>query len=115
MAFEEFTAKKRSNSKIPMVSILKWGRISLNSECYTNYLKDCKLVILLYDAQHKKMGIRPTNQNLSHAFNLKADKKGKLANISAASFLEHYGIPYTESRSFACHWNETEKILEVQL
>jgi hypothetical protein len=115
MAFEEFTGKTRSNTAIPMVSILKHGRIGLNQECYTNYLKDYKFVVFLYDKQNKKIGIRPTNQPISHAYNIKVNRNGKLASISAISFLHHYNIPFDKSQSYSCHWNATEKILEVQL
>jgi hypothetical protein len=115
MAFEEFVDKTRSNTKIPMVSILRHGRISFNSECYKQYLGNNRFVVLLYDKGLNKIGIRPTNECLSYVFNLKMGKNGKIASISATSFLNNYKIPYSISRSFTCLWNETEKIIEVQL
>ncbi len=113
MAFEEFTAKSRSNTTIPMVSILQYGRMGLNHQCYTRYFKDYKLVVFLYDKETKKIGLKPTNQHLSNAFNIKVTKTG--ASISATTFLKYYGITFDKSQSYSCHWNETEKILEVQL
>jgi len=115
MAFEEFTAKTRSNVAIPMVSILKHGRIGLNHECFTKYFKEYKFVVFLYDKQNKKVGMRPTNAHLSNAFNIKETRNGKLATISATTFLNYYNIPFDKSQSFPCHWNETEKVLELQL
>jgi len=115
MPFEEFTAKTRPNINIPMVSILKQGRIGLNTECYKKYFLNYKFAVFFYDKQNKKIGIRPTNQFLGNAFNIKLSKNGKIASISAASFLKHYTIPCNKSRSYPCHWNENEDILEVQL
>lgn len=115
MAFEEFTAKTRSNVAIPMVSILKHGRIGLNQACFTKYFKDFKFVVFLYDKQNKKVGIRPTNEHLSNAFNIKVTRNGKLASVNATIFLKYYKIPFDKSQSFPCHWNETKKIVEIKL
>ncbi|MFA5238549.1 MAG: hypothetical protein WC476_02400 [Phycisphaerae bacterium] len=115
MGFEEFTAKTRTNIRIPMVSILRYGRIALNRECYGRYFKDYKFVLFLYDKSNNKIGVKPTNQAQSNAFNIKVDKKGNLANISAISFLKYYKIPFDKSQSFTCHWNATDNFLEVQL
>jgi len=115
MVFEEFTAKTRSNISVPMVSILKYGRIGLNRECYRKYFKDYKFVVFLYDKDNNKIGMRPTNKPQGNAFNIKVHREGTLVNISAISFLKHYRIPFDKSQSFTCHWNATEKILELQL
>lgn len=115
MAFEEFTAKSRPNITIPMVSILKYGRIGLNQQCYIKYFKDYKFVVFLYDKETKKIGLKPTNDHLRNAFNVKVAKTGKMASISATSFLKHYGIAFDKSQSYPCYRNEAENILEVQL
>lgn len=115
MAFKEFTAKAKSNVKIPMVSILKLGRMGLNGECYRKYFKDYKFVIFFYDEDIKKIGIKPTNEPKSNAFNIKVDKRGTLASINASTFLKYNNIPCDKSKSYTCYWNATDKILEVQL
>ena len=115
MAFEEFTAKSRPNTTIPMVSILRYGRIGLNHQCYIKYFKDYKFVVFLYDKETKRIGLKPTNNHLSNAFNVKTNKTGKMASISATTFLKYYSITFDKSQSYPCHWNETEEILEVQL
>lgn len=115
MAFEEFTAKTSGNLKAPMVSILKHGRIGLNGECYRKYFNGYKYVIFFYDKENNKMGMRPTNQPQSNASNIKVSRKGNLANISALTFLKHYNIPFDQSRSYPCHRNETDDLVEVQL
>lgn len=115
MAFEEFTAKTRSNVNVPMVSILKYGRFGLNGECYRKYFKDYKFVVFLFDKDNNKIGIMPIKQPQSNAFNLKVSRKGTIASISATTFLKYYKIPYDKSQSFSCHWNATDNILEVQL
>lgn len=115
MAYEEFTAKSRSSLDVAMISILKQGIMGINSACYDKYFKNFKYVVFLYDEENNKIGLKPTNEPFGNAYNVRVSKNGKLANVSAKSFLKFYNISHNESKSYACYWNETEKILEVEL
>lgn len=115
MAFEEFTSKRRAISDTPMVSLLKQGIFALNQACYNKYFKAYKYVILLFDKENNKIGLKPTNEVSSNTYNIRVSRDGKLANISAIAFLKFYKIPHNETKSYTCFWNEKEKILEVEL
>ncbi len=115
MAYEEFTAKSRATTDIPMISILKQGVIGINNECYKKYFKNCKYIIFFFDKENKKIGIKLTNEPSSNTYSIRMSRDGKLASVSAMAFLKYYKIPHNHSKSYPCDWNETEKILEVKL
>lgn len=115
MAYEEFTAKSRATTDIPMISILKQGVIGINSECYKMYFKNYKYIIFFFDKENKKIGIKPTNEPSGNTYSIRMSRDGKLASVSATAFLNYYKIPHKESKSYPCDLNEAEKILEVKL
>lgn len=115
MAYEEFTAKSRATTDIPMISILKQGVIGINNECYGKYFKNYKYAIFFFDKENKKIGIKPTNEPASNTYTIRISRDGKLASVSAMAFLNYYNIPHKDSKSYPCDWNESEKILEVKL
>jgi len=115
MSFEEFTMKRRPVIDTPMVSILKQGLFGFNVASYDKYLKKHKYIIFLYDKVNNKIGIKPTSEVSGNAYNIRVSKDGRVANVSASSFLNHYGIPHTESKSYACTWNSKEELLEIDL
>jgi hypothetical protein len=115
MAFEEFTHKKRPVSDVPMVSILKQGVFGINQTCYKKYFKDYKYVIMLFDKEENKIGLKPTNNASHNTYTIRTSREGRLTNISAIAFLNHYGIKHDETRSYNCNWNEQEEILEIPL
>ena len=114
MPFEEFMKTRPVKDK-PIISISKQGIIGLNQACYNKYLKQYSYVILLFDKDSNKIGIKPTNEDKINSYKIRVTRNGSLAQISATAFLKYFNILYEKTRIYTCMWNDEEKLLEVKL
>ena len=75
-----------------------------------------KFVHLLWDAEARKIALRPLAKPDSHSYKLTvphAHKRGMA--VSAAAFLRYAGWSPSERVTLPVEWNEKEKILEAVL
>jgi len=116
MAYKEFSEFKRTrtSSKLPMLRIQKNGTLRFNLKCQS-FFENQKFAIFLFDKECNKIGIRPTNEDSYNVFNVRRGQKYNDISISATHFLRYYKIEFGQLRSLLCSFNETEKIIEVQL
>ena len=115
MTFEEFVPKKAPPAREPMISILKQGSFGINGSAVERYFKDAEYVVLLYDKEAKRIGIRPIKDATSNSYPLRRAKKGNTVQITGQKFLRHYGIEHPETKRYPCEWLEKEKLVVVQL
>ena len=113
MAFEKFTEKARSFR--PKLSLRSNSTIGLNAPAVTKFkLKDVKCVTLYYDRDGKKLGLKPApNADEEGAHPLNMSKTG--AWVSARRFLDYFGLSTAETKRYDAGWDDTEKMIVVQL
>jgi len=113
MAFEDFN-KQRSIKNISMISIQETGLIGINSHCYTQYFSQYEYVILRYDSETNKIGIKPVSAPAPDTYAVHSNQIGS-KQISGKTFLAYYKIPHKESKNYPVTWNEELKHVEIQL
>jgi len=116
MAFEVFSRKVRRLAS-PQVTFTTLGRIALNKAA-TAVLDKLVVenVVLLWDADTKRIGIRPISKKDSRAYRVHYGKNGNGAGFSAVTFLDHIGYNYKEgSNSFPAEWNDGEGMFLISL
>lgn len=114
MAFKEFQ-RKRTHSGEPAVSITKYGNFVLNSSCIGRYFADRKYAKLYWDADTKRVGIKPMKNKDEHSYSVNFSRKGSVGSFSGTAFLKSYKVKYEETKSFLANWNEKEGLLELKV
>jgi hypothetical protein len=105
MAYEVFD-NKATRLGSPALTIATDGRLALNA----------KFVHLMWDADARKIALRPLAKADSRSYKLSvphAHKRGML--VSASTFLRYIGWPTSKRVTLPAEWNEKEKILEAVL
>lgn len=102
MAFEVFDKRFAPLQRAPAVTIQKRGIISLNQAAHA-LIGSPKVVELLYDRDEKIVGIRPSSEDVPHAYAFRPQggvAKGETAPVVVAgtAFVQYYGIDVTVSR-----------------
>jgi len=115
MAYEVFS-RKTSRIGLPTITFTSLGRISLNKHATAILEKDAvEVVILLWDSEERKVGVRPITKRDSRAYRVSYGKKGNGAGFSAKTFLDYINYDYSVTRNFPIEWNEREGFFEVQI
>lgn len=98
MAFERFT--KTGRGYTPKVSIWTRGQIGFNQGAVEKYnLKDFNFVVLFYDRDERKIGVRFTNDSSEDGANKII--KGKTGIfVSAKAFLDYYDITHVKTKRY---------------
>ena len=113
MAYEIFTRKARRTGS-PTLAISKSGRIALNKAATATLEKNAvEFVLLLWDKENHKIGVRPITKKDPRAYNLKYGPKNNGAYFSSKTFFDYVGIDYSQTRAFPATWLEDESILEA--
>lgn len=121
MGWEVFTKESRTRSTSPMLTIgLKLGRCALNRAAALLFEKEgVEDVLLMFDKQSLKFGLRPTTKKDARAFSVRYTKEKEKGVTGAAfagvMFLRHIGYDFSTSQSYPVKWNSDESIFEVQL
>ena len=118
MPFEKFVPEKKSTAvkKPAEAKILKGGQISLNATAYEEFLKGATHVELFYDAEAKKIGLKPKKYGTKAAFKLRVVGRNKATyRINAQPLIEHYKLVSGSKTSVAPAWNNSEGMLELSL
>ena len=101
MAFERFT-ETRARNLIPKASIWSRGQIGFNKSAVIKFqIKMYNYLVLFYDSDSKRIGIKLTNRKEEEGA-IKITKKlaSGGASVSANSFIFHYGINASETRNY---------------
>lgn len=113
MAFEKFTLRGRGFK--PQASIWSRGQISFNQGAVRRYNIDKhKYAMLFFDPDTSRIGIRLTNsENEDGIQKIGVRKSGVM--LSAKSFLEYYGVDFSETRKYTLQKTEDEGFLLIDL
>gem|GEM_PF-1168876 len=116
MAYEVFD-NKATRLGSPALTIATDGRFSLNADA-GDLLKElgAKFVHLLWDAEARRIALRPLTRADSRSYKLSvpnAHKRGMV--VSASTFLRYIGWPLSKRVTLPAEWNGKERILEVVL
>lgn len=111
----EKTATRRSTEPTLTIS-KKFGRLGFNAAA-TELLKQqaFETVLLMWDADTHRIGIRNVMKKDSRSYTLRFSKKQYGAGFAARTFLNHINYDYSETRNFPIEWNEADGIFVVQL
>jgi len=111
MTYKVFKPKsiRRSENSI---SITKNYGFNFLRQVSRKYLSAVDYVELYFDEDKNKIGICPKADKTENVYKLRGTK-GKW--IKARDFLEAYKCVHTETRKYIANWNESEKLLEIQL
>lgn len=114
MAFEEFTKKKSRGSTELKVSISRAGLFILNSASVNQHFKGFDYVVLLWDSENRKVGIKPVKDHRDNAYTVNTNKS--VASISGTAFLGHCGLnPLKGHDPYKANWNEKLALLEFKV
>ena len=106
MAFEKFI-KTGGRIGTPKVSIWSRGQIGLNSCAIIRFgLDKYKYVILFYDKDDKKVGIKFINDNTEEGAAKIVFRKAGGLSFSGVAFLHYYGIDYSETRKYDLEYDK---------
>ena len=113
MGFERFTSSGKTFK--PKVSIRRNGQIGFNNGARKRFeLDNYKYVILFYDKENEKIGIKLTNEGSENGIMILQKRPLNVA-VSAKSFLEYYELPYLKTSRYDPQWDENEKMIIVDL
>jgi hypothetical protein len=115
MTFEKFT-KTGGRIGTPKASIWSRGQIGLNRGALERFSLDkYKFVMLFYDKENKKVGIKFTNDTTeSNLIKIIHRKNGGLS-FSGTAFLHYYGINYAETKKYDLEYDKTNDLYVFDL
>jgi hypothetical protein len=115
MPYEIFLRKTRRMGT-PSVTFNKMGRIQFNKTATAKLEKEAvEYVLLLWDAELNKVGVRLISKKDPRAYKLSYGVKGNGAGFSAKTFFDYIGLDYTETRTAPVEIGEGEILLEFQI
>jgi len=112
MAYELFN-KKRSHGGAPSITITRSRTIIINSSAVEEHFKPSHFVDLYWDPVEGRIGIKPVVTPNPCSYRLRYS--GKVACLSAISFIKYTGYEALQKAVFPAVWNETKEILEIAL
>ena len=107
--------KKRTKSMEPTVTITKAGNIILNSASTRKFFQGYKYAKLFWDADGKRVGIKPLKESDGFAYNVNLSPNGNSGTFSGVAFCKDAGIDYDKTRPFPAKWNKEEGLLEFSV
>jgi hypothetical protein len=100
----------------PSITATKLGRLAINKTASQFLEKNAvEFVLLLWDAENRKIGIRPIGKKDPRSYNVVYGNKGNGAGFSAKTFLDYIGLDYSISRVLQATWNGDQEILEADV
>lgn len=114
MRFEKF--EEVGKSYAPNVAIRAAGQIGLLTGAVNRFDIDKekhKYVELYYSKGGNAIGIKPLEEATDSAIKLRYN--GEAADISAKSFLDKYGIDYSDTNRYAAEWDDNRGMVIVKL
>ena len=100
--FEEFDRQLASSqSTRPTISVRSSGVIGINKAAYEAF-GEPRAVKLLYGADERAIGFRPSHESARKAYTIKESKpNGGGYTVAGAAYLKHYKIAYDQTRRYA--------------
>jgi hypothetical protein len=115
MAWEVYEKIIRRSTS-PTLTISKLGRISFNSAAAETLAKQSvSHVLLLWDKDAHKIGVRVVAKKDSRSYNVHYAPKNSSAGFAAKTFLHHIGYDYGTTKGYPCRWIEKESTYEVDV
>lgn len=92
------------------------GRIALNKTSTAIMEKNAvEFVLLLWDQDNRKVGIRPISKKDPRAYRIKYSPNLGSASFSAKTFFDYIGLNYSQTRTRPAVWNDDDALLEVDI
>lgn len=92
MGFEVFKGKGRPVQGLtPTIAVQAQGRIALNQAAYEALSRPSR-VELLFDAEHRRIGLRSVPDETQHAYRVTQPEPGGRWVVVALAFSRHYSI-----------------------
>jgi len=114
MSWERYQGARTSST--PVISFRGRSQIGLNSEAIKEFkLEQYQWVILFFDKDGQRIGLRPTNNKREMGVCKLRVKPPSGASISAGSFIKEHHLGEGSKRRFAAIWDDTEKMIVVDL
>lgn len=115
MPYEIFTRKVRRMGT-PSVTFNKMGRLQFNKAATAKFEKEAvEYVLLLWDAQQNRVGVRLITKRDPRAYKLAYGVKGNGVGFSAKTFFDYIGLDYNETKTVPVEFGEGEILLEFQI
>ena len=115
MGYEIFN-RRMSRVTNCAATIAKLGRFNFNKlAAETLQTNAVERVLLLWDEERSKIGIRPISKKDSRSYEIYYAKGNRGAYISSKTFLDWIRYDYSESRAFDLSWNEREGVYEMTI
>lgn len=112
MAFEKFVPARQQ--KPPQASVKKTGTISLDIAYARRYgLGDSGFVTLYFDPQRRKIGLRSADAKEEGA--VRFSQRTRVASVRARPLFQTYGIALETTSRVPVSYDETEKMVVVEL
>jgi hypothetical protein len=115
MPWELYKRQTRPSPKDPMVTLSKLGLINLNSAVTRNIVGEHKFAHLLFDREKHLIGIQFLKQRDADAYPIRLTKSRSNGSIAGVSFLKTYNIYPSETKAYNASFDETNKVLVVDL
>lgn len=114
MAFDVFLKQRQPATTDPAVTIQKRGAFSLNARAFAD-LGDPNAVELLYDADERLIGIRPSTLDSRNAYPVRVVTKGSSSYlVTGTAFANYYGIPLGTARRWIGRMQDGMLILDLK-
>ena len=113
MAFQRFTESGRSFKA--RISIRKNGQIGFSNGAVKKFgLQKFSHVVLFYDADKKRIGIKPTNDSEEEgAYKLNIKETG--ASVAGLAFIDYFDIPHENTQKYEAKWDDESQMIIVDL
>jgi hypothetical protein len=115
MSYEIFNRKVQYRGTMA-IALTKMGQLSFNKGA-SNFLQERSVgnVILLWDKEKRKIGIRPITEKDPRSYNIHWNKRGDGAGFSVATFLKYIEYDASETRTFPARWDEQQLMFEIEV
>lgn len=114
--FKVFEKRRQQCDNVPTISIAPWGKFAFNKTA-SDWLKlnNFKKVVLLFDQEKSKIGIRQPIGYDESEYKLSNSQHETYLVFSSIAFLKYIKYPLKQTKSFLLEWDEQEKMYIVIL
>jgi hypothetical protein len=90
--FDKFTAKRKVATSVPVFTIGKGGRMSINKYAYAKYFKVNKFVEFYYKPDEKIIAMKILKKPTENTYEVKKSPVSDIGSINAIAFFKHHDI-----------------------
>ena len=116
VTFKIFDKRRQHCDLKPAISINRYGKFAFNKPA-SDFLKEhgFKTVVLMYDSEQKKIGIRKPIGYDEAEYRLSDSQEKFYLVFSSQAFLKFIEYPLTQTKSFPLEWDNDIKAYIVNL